>query len=147
MTLAYQPNTYLAFELSPTTRGWLLNMFPPKFSRVVCHHITVAFSFNEQQFNEIIKQLGEQPTFMAVGYLADKSLECIAVSLVQPGQSSQPGNASERPLGGYYHITHSLERDRKPVDSNKLLVASHGKPDELIYPQGLLRGRLRLLPR
>jgi len=132
--LKYEPNAYVAFELSPLTRGELLAAYPPKFEKVVCHHVTVIFRPTQTEFDEAMKQFADGVTSaQAYGYSCDDSLECFSVKL---------NGTPKRPFHGFYHVTHSHEANRKPVDSNKLLVARNGSPITKIEPI-ILKGELK----
>lgn len=98
--------SYSAYVLSKKSRSLLLNKFPPKFSKVDAHHITVKFGLDKTD------RIPNQSKIQAVGYACDKSLECCVISI---------NGRTERPDGGVYHITLSYEYNRKPVESNYLL--------------------------
>ena len=138
--MEYKQGAYLAFELSPSSRGDLLSKFPPKYARTVCHHITVEFNLTEDKLAQIIQELGENPSFEVFGHSDDGSLECFNVLV----NGKALDNMIYRPDGKFYHITHSLEANRKPVDSNTLLVAHKGIPMNRIKSIKL-RGELKLL--
>lgn len=104
---------YLAFVLDEASRNRILSHFPPKFERVICHHITVQFQVTEELYQKYTAELGNAD-LSVVGYACDDSLECLVVSV--------NGN-SKREDGSFYHITLSLNPPRKPVDSNKLLMS------------------------
>ena len=140
MTLQFKPDHYLAFELAPSSRGDLFSKFPPKYARTICHHITVEFNLTEDKLNAIVAELGTKPLFKVFGYSDDGSLECFSVA----ADTSTSNDLIYRPDGKFYHITHSLEQHRKPVDSNTLLVAHKGIPLERFKPI-TLRGELQLL--
>jgi hypothetical protein len=142
MTLQFKPGYYLAFELAPSSRGDLLSKFPPKYARTICHHITVKLNLTEDKLNTIIAELGTKPLFKVFGYSDDGSLECFSVAV----DTSTSKDLIYRPDGKFYHITHSLEHHRRPVDSNTLLVANKGIPFERFKPI-MLRGELQLLRR
>ena len=99
---------YTAYVLSDESRDLLMKKYPPKYQRVIAHHITVKFGVPE----------GTEPPADAdikvVGY-ADSGDGIEALVVVIDG-NSQRGN------GQYFHITWSLDPDKyKPVDSNKLI--------------------------
>lgn len=136
--LEFKPNSYLAFELSPTSRGHLIELYPPKYSKVVCHHVTVVFRPSESEFIEVMRKIGSlSPVVEAFGYTDDGSLECISVMV---------NDHVRRPFNGFYHVTHSLNQGRKPVDSNKVLEARKGVPAQKFESAVLLKGTLKLLP-
>lgn len=131
----FKPGCYLAFELSPTTRGELLKRYPPKFSKVICHHVTIEFNLTEQKLAKILADLSiRDPKVEVVGYLSDDSIECLTVAV---------NGKMTRPDGKHYHVTLSLEPPRAAKHSNDLI----DKTDERHQAgHGLvLKGQLKLL--
>ncbi len=101
---------YIAFEIDDQTRNQLFNRFPPRFPKVLAHHIT----YNSRAKKD--SELPEQPkTMEVVGYATDgESIEALVVAI--------DGDV-KRADGKTYHITWSLdpEQGRKPVHSNDLI--------------------------
>ena len=99
---------YTAYVLSEETRDALLERFPPKYEKVIAHHITVEFG--------VIADTPVPPEaeIKVVGYANnDEGLEALVVSV--------DGN-QQREDGVYYHITWSLDPDEfKPVDSGDMI--------------------------
>lgn len=103
-------NGYIAFELDEQSRNILLKAFPPKYPEVIGHHITHQFSVPEGT-----KLPSELKDVKVIGYADDgTSLEALVVAI---------NDSIQRPDGGTYHITWSLDREqgRKPVHSNNLI--------------------------
>lgn len=101
---------YTALVLTPESRTQLLERFAPKFARVICHHITLAFNVPEDTV------LPEPGSVQIVGYACDENgVEALVVAL---------DGETDRPDGSYYHITLSLGHGRKPKESNDLIVHS-----------------------
>jgi hypothetical protein len=98
--------SYSAYLLSKKSRSLILNKFPPKFSKVDAHHITVKFGLSKTD------RIPHTAKLQVVGYSCDASLESVVVSV---------NGKTNRPDGSTYHITLSYEPGRKPVESNKLL--------------------------
>jgi hypothetical protein len=100
---------YTAYVLTDESREYLLKKFPPKYSKVVAHHVTVEFGVpddTESPEPAAVKVIGEADS--------GDGLQALVVSV---------NGSTLRPDGGTYHITWSLEPDRyKPVDSNALLA-------------------------
>lgn len=103
---------HTAYVLSPESRAAILQRFPPKFSDVICHHVTERFGVPESK-----KFMPAPAEIIVVGYACDASLEALVVTV---------NGATARPDGMVYHITLSLERSegRKPVDSNRLIASA-----------------------
>lgn len=133
--MKYQEGSYLAFVLSNAAREELIKLFPPAFERVICHHVTIAFKLNEPLFEAIMESLSESPTVVATGYILDDHLDCFTVEI----------NGARRLLinDQHYHITHSLETQAKPVDSNKAIRSK--LPTKTINIK--LRGKMELVPK
>jgi hypothetical protein len=100
---------YTAYVLTDESREMLLEKFPPKYSEVVAHHVTVEFGVpegTEPPEEAIVKVIGEADS--------GDGLQALVVSV---------DGSTRRPDGGTYHITWSLNRDKyKPVDSNELIA-------------------------
>lgn len=99
---------YSAYVISPESRALIIKRHPALFPEQIAHHITYRFPDQERP-----PPVGE---VRVVGYAKDISLglECLVVSI---------DGTSERPSGGIYHITLSLDRSlgAKPVLSNRIL--------------------------
>jgi hypothetical protein len=101
---------YTAYVLSETSRAAILERFPPRFSDVICHHVTERFGVPRR------KELVPKPAqIVIVGYASNAALEALVVSV---------NGLTRRPDGLVYHITLSLDRaqGRKPADANHLLA-------------------------
>jgi hypothetical protein len=133
--LTYQPGCYLAYVLSDETRAELLQLCPPSFDRVICHHVTIAFNLNEAMFNRLIEAIRQKPSVVATGFLRGNDVECFLVEV--------NGEHTGELTGQRYHVTHSLRDPAKPVDSNKLIVASKGVPTKKLNVQ--LSGTLQMV--
>lgn len=131
--LIYHPNSYLAFVLDQRSRAALLEAFPPRFAKVLAHHVTIEFALTPQRLVEHIKVLGLAPRFHVIGHAVGDGIECVAVSV---------DGRTERRDGSFYHITLSLQPPRKPVDSNNLK-----REVELIRGFMKLDGQLKVIPK
>lgn len=100
---------YTAYTLTDESRQMLLDKFPPKYDKVIAHHITVEFGVPED--TEVppeadVRVIGE-------GDSGD-GLQALVVSV---------NGSTRRPDGKTFHITWSLDPEKyKPVDSNELLA-------------------------
>jgi hypothetical protein len=103
---------YTAYVLSPASRAAILERFPPRFSDVICHHVTERFGV----FGKT-RRMPQPAQIMVVGYACDASLEALVVAV---------NGMTARPDGMVYHITLSLDRSkgRKPVDSNQVIASA-----------------------
>ncbi|AUZ94815.1 hypothetical protein FDI40_gp003 [Agrobacterium phage Atu_ph07] len=94
---------YSGWVIDEKSRNKILEVFPPKFDRVIAHHVTKELSGN----------MPEIATIEVIGYAEDSKIECIVVRV----------NGTEyRADGKMYHVTLSVDSksDAKPVDSNKI---------------------------
>jgi len=100
---------YTAYVLTEESRNELLERFPPKYSKVVAHHVTVDFGVPataEAPAPADLKVIGEADS--------GDGLQALVVSV---------NGSYQREDGKTYHITWSLEPDSyKPVDSNALIA-------------------------
>jgi len=116
----YNPKTYLAFVLNPGTVSELRRRFPPKFERVLTHHVTLAFGLTEDNYNEVKHLLGleqadyVEPKVEAFMRLESRGME--AFKVVVNGYQARPV------MGGSFHVTHSIALDRHPADANMLFA-------------------------
>ncbi len=100
---------YTGYELSKDSRDALLDKFPPKNSTVLGHHITEKFGVPPDH------PPPKQPErVLVVGYAVADGIEGLLVSI---------DGTVDRPTGGKYHITWSIDKEkgRKPVDTNKII--------------------------
>lgn len=100
---------YTAYVLTEETREALLELYPPKYDKVIAEHITVDFGVPEGT------PLPEGDWIKVIGEADSKDgLQALVVSV---------DGAYKRPDGKVYHITWSLDADKyKPVDSNELIA-------------------------
>ena len=99
---------YTAYVLDEQSRDLLLKKFPPKYSKVIAHHVTAEFGVpadTPPPPNAIIKVYGYADS--------GDGLETLVVAV---------NGEKQREDGKYYHITWSLDPDKyKPVDSGDLI--------------------------
>lgn len=97
---------YSAYVLMEESRQKLLERFPPSFPQVIAHHITYRFPDK--------KPPPHLEKAVVIGHCKGENIECLVVTL---------GGTHQRPKGGVFHITLSLDRSAgaKPVHSNKIL--------------------------
>lgn len=96
--------SYSAYVLDENSRNKLIKEFGFSFEKQIGHHITYEFPNK--------KNIPNAQKFEVIGYVSDYSLEALIVRI---------DNNEFRPDGKKFHITWSLENDRKPVDSNYLI--------------------------
>lgn len=96
---------YTGYLLTDDSRSRLLQKFPPRYPKVIAHHITEAFGTKKSD------PAPAQPKFVSVvGYIdSGDGVEGLLVAV---------DGSTDRPDGGKYHITWSLKEGRKPVETN-----------------------------
>lgn len=97
---------YTGYLLTDKSRNMLLAKFPPKYEKVVAHHITEQFGVGPEV------PAPEMPaTVMVVGYIdSGDGVEGLLVAV---------NGSTHRKDGSKYHITWSLGPGRKAVETNK----------------------------
>ena len=117
---------YSAYVIKEKSRKALLVRFPPKFSESIAHHVTYCFPDKEPP--------PKVDKVRVVGYAENQRLECAVVEV---------NGSTNRPKGGVFHITLSLDRTlgAKPVQSNHLLKKGwHDiKPFDLLVEAHLIQ--------
>ena len=98
---------YVGWELDHQDRDVLLGLIRPAYPDVIAHHVTLHMGE------------GELPTETegdVIGFVDDGAgVQALVVRIA---------GTTDRPGGGTYHITWSIDRSagRKPVDSNYVLA-------------------------
>jgi hypothetical protein len=99
--------TVTGWKLPRDQRARLLEHFPPKYENVIADHVTLRSGATPQT------PLPPNVDASIVGRADDgESLECLVVEL---------DGTTDRPDGSTYHITWSLGRGRRAVESNDVL--------------------------
>lgn len=140
MNVTFDRQRYLAFVLGDSTVDMLRRLFPPRFPRVLTHHVTLAFdvtSFDAVQALDL-GNLEVEALALVHGEVNGEGIEAFLVSV--NNQVQRLG------LQGKYHVTHSLTPPLKPVDSNKLLSSADATYDYFNSPLKLT-GRVDQLAR
>lgn len=99
-------NTRKYFVINQQDRNKILSKFKPKFPEIILHHITYNGPKDE------IPELTDD--FEIVGYSMVDGLEAFVIAI---------NGDINRPDGGIYHTTFSIDRDKgfKPVHSNDVI--------------------------
>lgn len=105
---------YIAYNLVGKSYDAIVSRFYPKFSKVVAHHITVAFNVSDKE------PMPPKPKQVKViGYACNEKIECLVVEI---------DGVKTRGDGKLFHITLSHSPDAKPVMSNDLLQSQGYEP-------------------
>lgn len=108
VALADRGDTVTGWRLNRDQRVELLQQFPPRFRNVVADHVTLQSSAPEDA------PLPQETDGEIVGRVDDgRGVEAMIVSV---------GGTTDRPDGGTYHITWSLEDGREAKESNEVLA-------------------------
>ena len=113
-------DSVIGWKLDRDQRKELLQQFPPRFGNVVADHVTLA-----------VKAAGDAPLPLEtdgeiIGRADDGSgVEAMVVAI---------GGTSDRPDGGTYHITWSLEDGRQAKESNRMLAEQEWELFDLPMP-------------
>jgi hypothetical protein len=125
--LMARPGTVTGWKLPEVERELLLRRFPPKYGKVIAHHVTLRIGATPDT------PLPKKPeSSRVIGRADDGSLECLVVEM---------DGTFERPDGSTYHITWSLGPGRKARESNDLLRDRGFEPLEAPIPLELTPAR------
>jgi len=89
----------------------------PQYERVIFEHVT--YQYPDKNPAPAVDSI------VAYGHLAKDGVQAVAVMV---------NGKHKREDGSYYHITVSIDKDHKPVDSNMLLVLNSAQIRPLPYP-------------
>ena len=114
---------YTGWLLDPAQREAMLARFPPRYARVVAHHVTLKFGDREAQAPGAVAAeiVGEADDGVGVQAL---------VVRIDGGET--------RPDGGTFHITWSLAAGREARESNDVISTRGWTPFETATPVRLL---------
>ncbi|AWB08813.1 hypothetical protein A6A40_27770 (plasmid) [Azospirillum humicireducens] len=116
---------YSGWELPADERGRLLALIPPRYERVVADHVTLQFGAGPQE------PLPTATEAEVIGCADDgEGVQAVVVAI---------DGTSDRPDGSTYHITWSLEQNRRPVEANDVIRDYGWRPVEPVT--------VRLVPR
>lgn len=100
---------YTGYEISKRSRELLHKKYPPQYETFLGHHITEKFGVPDDH-----PPPDNPGKVFVIAKLEGEGIEGFLVSL---------GGQIDRPGGGRYHLTWSLDKTKgvKPVDTNKLV--------------------------
>ena len=107
---------YVGWLVDPEDRAALLSRFPPRYPRVVAHHVTL-------KFGDRAAGLPDASSGEIVGE-ADDSLGVQALVV-------RIGGTEQRPDRGTYHVTWSLAEGREARESNAVIAEQGWRPVEV----------------
>jgi hypothetical protein len=111
-----KPFRVVGWKIDRKARDALLRRFPPAYPEVVADHVTL------RSHVEAGAKLPEPVAAEIVGQADDgRGVQALVVRL---------DGTTNRPDGSTYHITWSLKRGRRPVESNELIRAVGWTPVE-----------------
>lgn len=100
--------SYLAFKLAPASKQEILGTFTPRYSRVICDHVTLEYNNPTEE----LKQEFTRASLEIIGYQFGPGVDCLAVKV---------NGSLFRPDGERFHLTLSVKGSHKPVESIDLL--------------------------
>ena len=101
-----RPGTVIGWTLDPGERAALLERFPPRYAKVVAHHVTLATEADDQDLPPPVRA-------EIIGRSDDgKGVEAMVVTI---------DGDTARPDGSTFHITWSLGDGRRARESNDVL--------------------------
>ncbi|MBI0535438.1 hypothetical protein D9599_07635 [Roseomonas sp. KE2513] len=110
------PQLVLGWLLPEEERDALLTLVPPRYPRVVAHHVTLKPGVRQDH------PLPEATRGRVVGLADDdRGVQALVVEI---------DGTTRRPDGSTWHITWSLGPGRKPVESNDVIRQHRWKPLE-----------------
>ena len=124
---AQETGAVIGWKLDEEQRRELLQQFPPRFRRVVADHVTLQAKANPRA------PLPDAVTGEIVGVAEDgRGVEALVVAI---------DGGTDRPGGGTYHITWSLEPGRKAKESNDVIARLGWRQYDLPMPVRLVPAR------
>ncbi|MBC7982110.1 hypothetical protein H7X65_03475 [Candidatus Parcubacteria bacterium] len=99
---------YIAANLTEDSVKLLREKIPPKYGRVFCHHMTMAFNPSQATFDKYKDLIGTEIELFVMAYCHDDRAQAVLIDT----------NLSENE---YPHITLSCDERTKPVYSEELL--------------------------
>ncbi len=103
---------YTAFVLPEAERARLLGIYPTMFKNVVAHHVTDEFGVSGPRVDF------DEGQFFVVGQVCEDGVQALVVDHYLDCGLIE----SYRSDGKRYHITWSLAPNRRPVDSNRVIL-------------------------
>lgn len=97
---------YTGYEIERGSRNKLIALYPPKYPNVLGHHITEEFGVKDGKPPKQPRQV------FVIGYINNgENVEGFLVAI---------DGVTDRPSGGKYHITWSIDRSKgaKPFHTN-----------------------------
>ncbi len=101
--------SYTGYLLTEESRNLLKSKFHPEYPDFIGHHITYEFGVPPDS-----PEPPEPKSVVVIGHAVQNGVEAFLVEI---------DGTINRPSGGKYHITWSIDRSlgKKPVDSNKII--------------------------
>ena len=101
-----KPGSVIGWTLDEAERADLLEQYPPRFAKVVAHHVTLATDAEDRELPDAVRA-------EIVGRTDDEQgVEAMVVTI---------DGDTARPDGSTFHITWSLGKGRRARESNDVL--------------------------
>jgi hypothetical protein len=112
--------SHIGWLVDPAQRPELLQQFPPRYRNPIAHHVTLAGKVSRDA------PLPQESEGEIVGRVDDgRGVEALIVRI---------DGSTDRPGGGTYHITWSLEPGRRAKESNDALSEQKWEMFDLPMP-------------
>lgn len=133
-------NHYLAFVLTQAMRDRLLIKYAQYMKRhtvVVCHHVTIAYGFQQWQVKALQDIVDSKPIITLDGLLIGDGIDCFKVKI----------NGEHKGVDGRtYHLTSSRSSVKRDVESNDLL-SGEIHTFATVKASDILEGTFQLIPK
>lgn len=113
---------YEAFILTEASRQQLLQLFPPRYPKVIAHHVTHRFGVQKvEPPYDLVFYGTPRCDLHVIGHAEEDGIEALVCTV---------DLCTRRPDGKTYHITWSLDpsKGKKPVDSNDMIARLGNRP-------------------
>lgn len=126
-----QTQLAVQYVLTPECREQLLKLFPPRYSRAVCQHVTMGRGEGRAMYELFTELTVTAPVGgRVIGHVADNGVETLLITFY---------GSAQRKDGRLFHITLSLEPPHRAVESNQWTIDDFQPvPAPVPYLQGLI---------
>lgn len=106
-------NHYLAFVLSKESRNQLLAIYPKRWVKIVCHHVTFKYVIEESEVEQLQQIVNTVSMIQLDGFFGGNGIDAFRVSV--DGRNTRIDAKT-------YHLTFSRAEERSSSDSLRLFT-------------------------
>ena len=128
-------NHYLAYVLSDECKKWCLDNFPKRHEITVCHHVTIAYDFSDDDVEKLQTFIDSNPVFHISKFITSDCIDFLEVHV--NGELMETSSSTT-------HLTFSRKLDSRNSDSNLVNKGFIQKTGEW-KASGLLFGEFQLI--